>query len=195
VRARAAARRALAELEALDLAVYRAVAGGPTPALDVGLVRLTRAADHSLLWLGLAAGLAAAGGRRRRAAALGITAIGLASATTNLAVKPLLVRERPDRAAAAVPVARHVRMPRSTSFPSGHAASAFAFVTAVGGELPGAAVLLRPVAVAVAYSRVHAGVHYPVDITVGSLIGVTAAGVVRRVARRLERRRAPSPAG
>jgi undecaprenyl-diphosphatase len=181
--------RLVRELDALDRAVYRAVALTPTPTLDGGLVRLSTEADHSRLWFGVAAALVVSGGsRRRRAAALGVASIALASATTNLVVKPVLARERPDRLAAEVPQARHVRMPGSTSFPSGHAASAVAFATAVSRELPAAAAVLRPLALAVAYSRVHTGVHYPGDVVFGSLVGTVAALTVRRLADRLERR-------
>ena len=52
-------------------------------------------------------------------------------------------------------------MPESTSFPSGHAASAFAFAYAIGHHLPALAVPLRLLAAGVAYSRVHIGVRYP----------------------------------
>jgi undecaprenyl-diphosphatase len=93
------------------------------------------------------------------------------SAVVNLIVKPLSRRRRPDRAAQSVPFARHVPMPISSSFPSGHSAAAFAFATGVGHVLPSAAVPLRALAALVAYSRVHTGVHYPGDVIVGSLIG------------------------
>jgi undecaprenyl-diphosphatase len=66
-------------------------------------------------------------------------------------------------------------MPRSSSFPSGHSASAFAFATGVGRTLPQAAVPLRALAAVVAYSRVHTGVHYPGDVVIGSLIGSSLA--------------------
>ena len=95
----------------------------------------------------------------------------MTSAVVNLVVKPLSRRRRPDRAAQSVPFARHVPMPTSSSFPSGHSAAAFAFATGVGQVLPSAAVPLRALAALVAYSRVHTGVHYPGDVIVGSLIG------------------------
>ena len=62
-------------------------------------------------------------------------------------------------------------MPGSASFPSGHAAAGFAFATAVGRDQPGLGLALRFLAAAVAYSRVHTGVHYPGDVLVGSLVG------------------------
>jgi membrane-associated phospholipid phosphatase len=89
--------------------------------------------------------------------------------------KPLGPRRRPDRVAHTVPVARHVAMPRSSSFPSGHAAAAFAFATGVGRSMPHAAAPLRALAALVAYSRVHTGVHYPADVIVGALAGASIA--------------------
>ncbi len=85
----------------------------------------------------------------------------MASASANLLGKRLVRRDRPDREAARVTVDRHVPMPRSASFPSGHTASAVAFATAVGTVLPAASVPLGLLAGAVGYSRIHTGVHYP----------------------------------
>jgi membrane-associated phospholipid phosphatase len=162
----------LRELGALDQAIYAAVAATPTPSLDGPLRRLSNAANHSGLWLAIAAGLSIAGGRTgRRAAVRGVAAIGVTSALVNLAVKSAWSRQRPDRAGAGVPVRRNVRMPTSTSFPSGHAASGFAFAAAIGRDQPWLGLVLRFLAAAVAYSRVHTGVHYPGDAVVGSLIG------------------------
>ncbi len=167
------------QLQALDAAVYAAIAATPTPTFDRGLGALSRAADHSKLWLGTAGVLAAAGGPRgRRAAARGLATLGLTSTIVNAGLKPLGRRTRPDRAGAAVPITRHVSMPRSTSFPSGHAASAFAFSSGVAAALPAAGVPLLAVATLVAYSRVHTGVHYPADVIAGSVLGGAVAPVV-----------------
>jgi undecaprenyl-diphosphatase len=163
-------RTALAELGRLDRAVYEAVAGTPTPSVDRGMVVLTNAANYSRLWLGAAVLIATTGGPRgRRAAASGLVALAATSAVANLGVKPLVRRTRPER----VPARRHhaVRMPESTSFPSGHTASAFAFTLGVAGELPGLALVLIPLATAVGYSRVHSGVHFPGDVLAGAVLG------------------------
>lgn len=174
--ATASAVRVLADLGSLDRAVYRAVAGTATPVLDRPVRRLSRVADRSRLWIGVAAALAATGGRTgRRAAGAGLAAVAVDSAVVNLGVKFAARRRRPDRGSAGVPELRWVPMPRSASFPSGHTASGFAFAAAVAQVLPAAAAPLRTLALAVGYSRVHTGVHYPGDVVVGALLG-TAVG-------------------
>jgi undecaprenyl-diphosphatase len=187
----------LRELDTLDRAVFTTIATVPTPTLDRALTRLSRTADYSKLWFAGAAALAVFGGERgRRAAVAGMASVGIASAVSNALVKWLLPRRRPDRSAAAVPEIRWVRMPTSLSFPSGHSASAFAFATAVGSVIPPLSLPLHALAVAVAYSRVHTGVHYPGDTIAGALIGTAAAAAVRRSAlRRRASRRAAPPRG
>lgn len=125
-----------------------------------------------MLWFAIAAALASRNGITRRAALRGVLAIGATSFIANALAKPLLPRRRPayeeltpgrmlDRA----------ERPSSSSFPSGHAASAAAFTTAAAVECPPAAAALAPVAAAVAYSRVHTGVHWPSDVVAGALLG------------------------
>jgi membrane-associated phospholipid phosphatase len=170
---------AFRELAAVDRAVYDAVARTPTPELDGPVRRLSQAADHSRLWLGIAGVIALVGGRQGRRAALeGVVAIAATSATVNLGVKPVASRRRPDRVDPHLGTARHVPMPGSTSFPSGHAASAFAFAYAVGRHLPGLGLPVRLLAGGVAYSRVHTGVHYPGDVVIGSILGAATAATV-----------------
>ncbi len=174
-------RQWLADARRVDQAVYTAVAGTPTPALDVGVSRLSHAADRSRLWIAAAGVLAVVGGASgRRAAVQGLASVAVSSAVVNLGVKRLGGRQRPDREGARVPQDRHVRMPTSLSFPSGHTASAFAFATGVGNQLPAVAIPLHGLAGVVAYSRVHSGVHFPGDVLVGSLLGTVVAQLTTR---------------
>lgn len=178
--ARGEVRRRLAgEADALDRAVYDAVANTPTPTLDVPVTWLSNAAGHSVLSVAIAAVLATVGGRQgRHAAVRGLTAVGATSIVANLIVKPLVARHRPRRST--VIAGRDSRMPTSSSFPSGHTASAFAFAAGVTADLPRLALPLYALAEAVGYSRVHTGVHYPGDVMAGAVLGLAVGAVVRQ---------------
>jgi undecaprenyl-diphosphatase len=185
--------QARAQTVALDRAISRAVAETPTPDLDRVLVRFSDAANGGRLWLATAGVVALVGGRRgRRAAVDAVASVALASVASNVAVKTLARRSRPDVGHGRVWPARQVRRPTSPSFPSGHAASAFAFASTMGEELPPTWVPLHVTASIVAYARVHTGVHYPSDVVVGALVGAMSGWTVRRVAGRAAHRTPPA---
>lgn len=153
-----------------------------SPTADRLLVGLTQAADYSRLWMAIAGVMAATGGKRgRRAAAGGTLSIAIAATFANGPAKLLVRRPRPSASSRASLIA----MPATTSFPSGHSASAFAFATGACMELPRLAPLLVPLAGAVAYSRVYTGVHHPSDVLAGASIGMLAGTIGARLARRL----------
>ncbi|MYW30265.1 phosphatase PAP2 family protein, partial [Streptomyces sp. SID2119] len=152
-------------LQGRDLSVFHSVADRHWPGADPLLPQLSRSANHGLLWFGTAIGIAALGSsaRSRRAALRGVASLAVASAAINTVGKGAVRRQRPilDQ----VPVMRQLkRQPITTSFPSGHAASAAAFATGVALESKGWGAVVAPVAVAVAASRVYTGVHYPSDV-------------------------------
>jgi membrane-associated phospholipid phosphatase len=181
-----------------DRAVYRAVAGFSTPALDVPLRRISGFANHSKPWFIVAGALAIFGGSRGRVAAVaGVGAIGLSSFVVNQPMKLARRRERPDRPLLGVPESRWVLMPTSTSFPSGHSASAAAFAAAVGHLLPWTRWPLRTAATTVAFSRVYTGVHYPGDVVIGATVGALLGAATARVSVLMARRRSnrESPGG
>lgn len=173
------ARGLLGRLLRLDDRVFTAVARHHSKTGDLVLPRLSRAANNSLLWMAAAALMAAFGGRRgQRAAGRGIGSILLASLTVNQGFKRVVRRPRPPLRN--VPAVRRLKSaPLTTSFPSGHAASAAAFTTAVLMEWPVAGRLIAPAAGLVAYSRVYVGVHYPGDVLVGIGAGAAIAQLTR----------------
>jgi undecaprenyl-diphosphatase len=178
--------RALSALGRIDRACYGAVARLPPSQLDVPLRRLAKFGDFSRPWFVVATILAVTGGARgRRAAITGVAAIGVTSFVVNQPMKFISARKRPDRDTAGVPRQRWVSMPESTSFPSGHSASAAAFATAVGDVLPAAATPLRAAAAAVAFTRVYSGVHYPSDVVVGATVGALLGRLTSSAARRI----------
>jgi membrane-associated phospholipid phosphatase len=169
-----------------DTALLRKVTDGSGPAQRL-LSGLTRIADSSKLWLGISGVTALGGGAAgRRMAAKGLTAIAATSALANAPLKGLARRPRPHGWTAAG-MTRAGRRPRTSSFPSGHAASGFAFATAAGLERPVLLVPLEALAFAVALSRVQSGQHYPSDVAAGAVVGLSTGLVVHGMARRIHR--------
>ncbi|MFE1773596.1 bifunctional phosphatase PAP2/diacylglycerol kinase family protein [Streptomyces sp. NPDC059008] len=169
-------------LTRLDRRTFDLIAAREWPGAQQVLPRLTRSANHGLLWFGLAAGAAALGGRpARRAALRGVASLAVASATVNTLGKRSVRRRRP--LLDPVPVIRQLtRQPFTSSFPSGHAASAVAFASGVAFENKWWGLALAPLAASVAFSRVYTGVHYPGDVLAGAALGAGAAFAVRGIA-------------
>ncbi|AVM42756.1 phosphatase PAP2 family protein [Fastidiosipila sanguinis] len=71
-----------------------------------------------------------------------------------------------------------IKTQKDTSFPSGHAASSIACATVVmitaGGSI---GILCLVLALLMAFSRIYVGVHYPLDVIVGSLLGFIIAAL------------------
>jgi membrane-associated phospholipid phosphatase len=154
---------------------------------DRFFARLSRAADHGGLWLAVGTALVAVGGRWRRAGLRGIVALAITSAVVNGPLKWLFRRERPqklDRSRVQL-----VRPPRTSSFPSGHAATAFGFATAATSDVPELAAPLGLLAAGVAYSRVRLGVHHTSDVLAGAAVGAAVAVATREVMQRRDRAR------
>ena len=123
-------------LGTLDREVFEAIAESPSPLLDAVMPRLTRAADHSKLWLLIAGALGVLGRpSARRGATRGVFSLAVTSLFTNQVAKRTWRRPRPN--SGVVPLARRSRrLPTSNSLPSGHSASAAAFAVGVGLESP-----------------------------------------------------------
>lgn len=102
------------------------------------------------------------------------------------ALKRSVRRERPFRALPGVEPRGHTRryLDASASFPSGHAALAFALATSVSLSTGEAWVAVPALAWATATgtTRVWHGVHYPLDVAAGAALGVGAALAVHAFA-------------
>ncbi|MFI0409955.1 bifunctional phosphatase PAP2/diacylglycerol kinase family protein [Actinomadura sp. 3N508] len=166
----------LRRLGRADRWAFDRVAAARLRGLEYVLPRLSRFADHGVLWFTAAGVLGATGRPRlRRAALRGSIAIAVASPAVNVLGKQAFRRKRPV-VDLVPPIRIRWKLPTSHAFPSGHSASAAAFAAGVALEAPRR--VAAPVAVtaaAVAFSRVYTGAHYPGDVLAGAGIGALAA--------------------
>ncbi|TYB46939.1 phosphatase PAP2 family protein [Actinomadura chibensis] len=174
--------RLLARLGRADRWAFDRVAAARLPGLEYVLPRLSRFADHGVLWFTTAGALGLTGRHRlRRAALRGSLAIAVASPVVNLVGKQAFRRKRPV-VDLVPPIRIRWKLPTSHAFPSGHSASAAAFATGVALEAPGrVAAPVAATAAAVAFARVYTGAHYPGDVLAGLGIGALAACGTRLV--------------
>jgi undecaprenyl-diphosphatase len=137
-------------------------------ALDFVMWILSVVGRGGMVWLGLGAAIAIRQ-RRLRIFTSVLLAILLASALANNVLKPLFHRERPF---VAMPGDVIGGRPDTASFPSGHSSNAFAGALVLSRVAAPAALVWWGLAAAIAYSRVYLGVHYPLDVIAGALVGV-----------------------
>jgi undecaprenyl-diphosphatase len=139
-------------------------------------VWLSDAGDHGFVWLALGLVLSLAW---RRAAPFVLVLLADAVADGLAALLKLAVGT--GRPAGGGPL---ITIPHSDSFPSGHAATSFACATVLTTIAPRAAPAFYLLALAIGYSRVYVGVHWPLDVVGGAALGVATALLLLAAARR-----------
>jgi undecaprenyl-diphosphatase len=136
--------------------------------------------DHGMMWVGLAALRAARGGSRNREAAVRV-AVGVVveSIVVNIGIKSLFRRRRP-RTMKDFAHPLHLRVPRTSSFPSGHATSAFTAATLLADGDPLGPLYFAAAGV-VAASRVYVKIHHASDVIAGVALGLAMGQVGKRL--------------
>jgi undecaprenyl-diphosphatase len=151
-----------------------AIRGGAL--VDRFFYTLTESANHSILWhsMNLLAN------RKDKRALLQMAAVlGVESALVNGGIKQLFKRARP---APVLDRPHRLRNPKTTSFPSGHATSAFCAATLLStGKSPAQKAAWYSLAALVSYSRIHVRLHHATDVVGGIGIGLVFGRLARRL--------------
>ena len=170
-----------------DRAIYEALYAGHRPVMLPVARALTFLGDPTLL---IGASIIAAlwlWHRKRGRAGLVLFAVTLTGRVLSEAQKYWIARVRPD-------VEPHMVVVKTSSFPSGHAASSMIFYLALALLLAGharyrftAAALAIALSLLIGTSRVMLGVHWPSDVIGGWVFGLLWVMLTLRPAERLLR--------
>lgn len=126
------------------------------------------------MWIAI--GIVAALLWRRPLVLISVLAADVLADLTALGLKEAIGRPRPFLRYPSPPPLVHVA--RDQSFPSGHAAIAFACATVLTSVRPRLGPWLFLLAAAIAWSRIYVGVHYPLDVLGGAVLGLLVGAVV-----------------
>jgi hypothetical protein len=152
------------------------------PAVDRVMYSLTELADFSLLWHLLGSTRALRSEADLRDAIRTSSVLGVEQTLVNAGLKSVFRRERP------VPDferPHHLRVPLTSSFPSGHSSAAFCAATLLSdGHGRRSKVAWYTLAAVVASTRVHVKIHHASDVISGAAVGLAAGQVAKRVWRR-----------
>jgi undecaprenyl-diphosphatase len=141
--------------------------------------RASAVGDHGLVWMALAGvqALRRRNGDWSRPLLRAVIGLMVESVVVNGPIKWIFRRQRPVQV---TPRPLHLRQPRSSSFPSGHASAAF-FGAALLRDRDPWWPLYYVIAVIVAASRVHVRIHHASDVVGGIVVGTVLGEVARAV--------------
>ncbi len=164
-------------IERFDEGADRALDTIRSPQLDHVAYALGSACDHSILWHAIASVRAARSGDVRRFTRVS-GALAIESAVTNGIVKSLFGRVRPKREHAPGQKLPHgMRVPITSSFPSGHAAAAFCAAVILTDETDNSS--WYALATLIGVTRVYVRMHHASDVVGGAIWGYTLGRVLK----------------
>lgn len=178
-------------MSGLDRELRDAVVDNRIGIFDPLFEALSYAGSFGFVWLAIAVGISGFSWSRpwlwtRVGAAI------LIAESVSGGLKEWIERDRP--AVADPEPETLVALPATYSFPSGHATVSFACATVLALAVPRLAVPLFALATLISFSRVYVGVHYPLDVLAGAVLGLVVAKALLTLLEALRRsRQAPTP--
>jgi len=149
------------------------------PVADAVFTTASHVGDFSLIWHVVSTLRGVSSEEKRRQAAILSVALGIESLVVNQGIKRLFERTRPTETG---DERFTVRRPHSSSFPSGHASSAFfaaSILTMWSGRR--SAPLWFGLAAVVGSSRAYVRIHHASDVLAGATLGLAMGAVARRI--------------
>ena len=140
--------------------------------LDPVVLGLTWSGFAGIVWIALAAVLAWWSAKPIAASVAFVAASVWCADLVAAGIKLAVARPRPVETVAGADPLVHTF---GSSFPSGHAATSVAGAVALAAIAPRGLVWFLLLAGAIACSRIYVGVHYPLDVVAGALVGAAVA--------------------
>ncbi|MEG0804966.1 MAG: phosphatase PAP2 family protein [Lachnospiraceae bacterium] len=145
---------------------------------------ITKLGNGGILWIVISI-LLLFSKKTRTIGFMSLLSLAASALIVNVCLKNLVARVRPYEVITGLKLL--VERQSDFSFPSGHAASSFASASIFLWEFPKKiGIPFMILAGLIAFSRLYVGVHYPLDVLAGILIGVLLAWIVKKVCSRLK---------
>lgn len=159
------------DLQAIDTALLKFFYSAPEPVVKVALL-FTQLSNAGITWV-LVALLLIWNPKTRKSGLVLISALITQLLLIEFALKHAVGRLRPAKALEEIGLRDMLTDINSFSFPSGHSMVSFLGADFLGRRFPAWRAPLLVIALIIALSRPVVGAHYPSDIFVGAILGLT----------------------
>ncbi|MEE1100032.1 MAG: phosphatase PAP2 family protein [Agathobacter sp.] len=159
----------------LEFDILYAIQNMHNPILDKIMVTISSLGNAGILWVVIALILLISKKHRKMGIHMFIAML-LTLFVGNLILKNLVQRERPCWIETTIPLL--INNPKDYSFPSGHTMNSFTAAMCIFLHQKRWGIVAFVVAALIAFSRMYLFVHFPTDIIIGMIIGISSALII-----------------